>query len=55
MQQCDDDAVADQLSPMRRPGTPTEMVYACLYLASDEASYCNGSILVVDGGTTAQQ
>lgn len=51
----DDPAVADRLTPMRRPGTPLEMAYGCLYLASDEASYCNGTVLVVDGGTTARQ
>ena len=51
----DDPAVADRLTPMRRPGTPMEMAYGCLYLGSDEASYCNGSVLVIDGGTTARQ
>jgi NAD(P)-dependent dehydrogenase (short-subunit alcohol dehydrogenase family) len=51
----DDPAMADRLAPMRRPGTPEEMAYGCLYLASDEASYCNGTVLVVDGGTTARQ
>lgn len=51
----DDPVVADQLAPMRRPGTPVEMANGCLYLASDEASYCNGSVLVIDGGTSARQ
>ena len=51
----DDPVIADQLSPMRRPGTPDEMAKGCLYLASDDASYCNGSVLVIDGGSSARQ
>ena len=51
----EDEAVADSITPMRRAGTPEEMAYGCLYLASDEASYCNGTILTIDGGTTARQ
>ncbi|MGA8708784.1 MAG: SDR family oxidoreductase, partial [Steroidobacteraceae bacterium] len=42
----DDPDMAERLAPMRRPGTPEEMAYGCLYLASDEASYCNGTVLV---------
>lgn len=49
-----DPAMADAITPMRRPGTPQEMAYACLYLGSDESGYCNGSILVADGGTVAR-
>jgi len=51
----DDDDMADRLTPMKRPGTSEEMAYGCLYLGSDEASYCNGTILTIDGGTTARQ
>jgi NAD(P)-dependent dehydrogenase (short-subunit alcohol dehydrogenase family) len=36
--------------PLRRPGTPEEVAHCCLFLASDEASFVNGSALLVDGG-----
>jgi NAD(P)-dependent dehydrogenase (short-subunit alcohol dehydrogenase family) len=49
-----DPAVAKQISPSARPGTADEMAYACLFLGSDESSYCNGSILVADGGSVSQ-
>ncbi|WP_420464448.1 SDR family NAD(P)-dependent oxidoreductase [Panacagrimonas sp.] len=49
-----DPTMADAITPMRRPGTAEEMAYACLYLGSDESAYCNGTILVADGGTTAR-
>ncbi|MFP6681851.1 MAG: SDR family oxidoreductase [Gammaproteobacteria bacterium] len=45
---------AQATSPMRRPATTEEVAYGCLYLASDEASYCNGTILAIDGGSTAR-
>jgi NAD(P)-dependent dehydrogenase (short-subunit alcohol dehydrogenase family) len=51
----DDPVVAAQITPMARAGTPEEMANGCLFLASDEASYCNGTILVIDGGTAARQ
>lgn len=36
--------------PMLRPGAPEEVAKAILWLASEEASYCTGSILDVAGG-----
>ena len=36
--------------PAGRPGTADEVADVCLFLASDAASYVNGTSLVVDGG-----
>jgi len=41
-------------TPMKRAGTPMEIAFGCLYLASDEASYVTGAELVIDGGYLAQ-
>jgi len=35
-----------------RPGLPEDVASAVLFLASDEASYITGQVLVVDGGLT---
>ena len=37
-----------------RMGTPEDIAYGALYLASDESSFVTGSELVIDGGITAQ-
>ena len=39
--------------PIGRAGTPNECASAILWLASDEASYCVGTTLVVDGGQSS--
>ena len=38
--------------PLRRPGDPTDIAEAALWLASDDSSFINGHALVVDGGVT---
>lgn len=40
------------VSPLGRPGTPEEIADA-IYFMSVTATYCNGSVLTVDGGSLA--
>ncbi len=40
-------------TPLGRIGTPLDIAYGVLYLASDESSFVTGSELVIDGGYTA--
>ena len=39
-----------QIIPAGYIGEPDDIAYALLYLASDQARYVTGQILVVDGG-----
>ena len=39
---------------LARMGTPQDIAYGALYLASDESSFVTGAELVIDGGLTAQ-
>jgi 3-oxoacyl-[acyl-carrier protein] reductase len=41
--------------PLRRVGEPEELAGPAAFLASDDASYISGHILVVDGGMLVQQ
>jgi NAD(P)-dependent dehydrogenase (short-subunit alcohol dehydrogenase family) len=40
-----------QNTPLRRMGLPQDMVGACIFLASEAASYVTGQVLYIDGGT----
>jgi len=40
--------------PTGRFGVPDEIAHGILYLASDEARWTTGTVLIVDGGRTAQ-
>ncbi len=42
------------LHPLGRVGTPEDVAWAAVYLASDEARWVTGSSLFVDGGYTCQ-
>lgn len=54
IQMFEDEAMADRYCAMRRAGTSEEIAYGCIYLASDEASYTNGAVFLIDGGTSAR-
>jgi NAD(P)-dependent dehydrogenase (short-subunit alcohol dehydrogenase family) len=41
------------LQPITRAGRPEDIAAMALYLASDEASFVTGAVMVVDGGFTA--
>ncbi len=43
-----------KLHPIGRIGTPRDIAWAAVYLASDESSWVTGSSLMVDGGYTCQ-
>jgi NAD(P)-dependent dehydrogenase (short-subunit alcohol dehydrogenase family) len=43
-----------QAHPLGRLGTPEDVAYCALYLATAESSWVTGGIFPVDGGFTAQ-
>jgi NAD(P)-dependent dehydrogenase (short-subunit alcohol dehydrogenase family) len=44
----------DEVVPMGKMGDAWDVAYASLFLASDEAKYITGALLVVDGGLTCK-
>ena len=55
---CDDPAGArkgqEGAALLNRLQKPQEVAKACLFMASDDASFCTGSVLMADGGLTAR-
>ena len=51
----EEDIVAGRYTPAGRAGTPEEVGHVALFLASEEASYITGQLIVVDGGNTIQE
>ena len=45
--------IASAHIPVGRAGSPQDVASLVAYLASDEASYLNGAVIVLDGGATA--
>ena len=43
-------ALPKEMVPLKRTGDDLDMGGAILYLASRAGAYCNGNMLVVDGG-----
>jgi NAD(P)-dependent dehydrogenase (short-subunit alcohol dehydrogenase family) len=42
------------IHPIGRIGTPEDIAWACVYLASDESTWVTGASFAIDGGYTAQ-
>lgn len=42
-------ATIDSFQPIGRPGEPEEIAALALFLASDEASFITGSVMLADG------
>lgn len=47
-------AMVDTWIPLGRQGTAEDIAPSVVFLASDDAAYITGSLLVIDGGLTAQ-
>ena len=48
----DQEGAAAKLTPVGRPGTPEEVAAAIAFLASPDASFITGQMIVIDGGNS---
>ena len=46
------EAMVKEIYPLQHIGTPEDIAQACVFLASDNASWITGTVLAVDGGLT---
>ena len=46
---------AGKFTPVGRAGAPSEVGHVVFFLASEEASYVSGQLIVVDVGNTVQE
>ncbi|EKY15521.1 SDR family NAD(P)-dependent oxidoreductase [Capnocytophaga sp. oral taxon 324] len=46
------ETMVKEIYPLQHIGTPEDIAKACVFLASDNASWITGTVLVVDGGVT---
>jgi 3-oxoacyl-[acyl-carrier protein] reductase len=51
----EEERIAALNTPMKRAGTPTEVAQLIAFLASDEAAYITGQMIVIDGGNALQE
>jgi NAD(P)-dependent dehydrogenase (short-subunit alcohol dehydrogenase family) len=50
----DPDDIGRRMVPWRRLGQPLEVARACAYMASDDADYMVGHVMILDGGVLAK-
>ena len=50
-----EEVFAGKQAPVGRPGTPEEIGHVAVFLASEEASFVTGQLIVADGGNTLME
>jgi 3-oxoacyl-[acyl-carrier protein] reductase len=53
--QTEEEATGGLNTPVGRSGTPEEIAHVAVFLASRQASYITGQMIIVDGGNTIQE